>query len=288
MANFIRQLALVSESKTIDLPELTRVAAALDKQATRDFAPIWGINSSIHAFERLEDVPLGYWPMVVQDNIGFQGAAGIHLDKDGQPYALITSGEGWELTASHETLEMLADPFGNRVIAGPSIMPKQGKEKKQGRVSYLVEVSDPSEAADFAYHVNDIMVSDFYTPSYFDPVKAVGVRYSFTGAITEPRQVLKGGYLSWHEPVSDHWFQATFFGAELEFVDIGVIDASKGSLRSQIDKSTYERMRNAMKPAKAMLTAGKARMSGSEESSGARAKSLHGQIASLVKKARKA
>ena len=55
MANFIRQLALVSESKKIKLAEVTRVAAALDKQATRDFAPIWGINSSIHAFARLEE-----------------------------------------------------------------------------------------------------------------------------------------------------------------------------------------------------------------------------------------
>jgi hypothetical protein len=281
MANFIQQLALVSESKEVDLAQITRVAAALDKQATRDFAPIWGINSSIHAFERLEDVPLGYWPMIVQDDIGFEGAAGIHLDKDGQPYALITSGEGWSLTASHETLEMLADPFGNRVIAGPSIKPKQG------RVSYLVEVSDPSEAAELAYTVNDILVSDFYTPSYFDPMKAAGVRYSFTGAITEPREVLKGGYLSWHEPVSDHWFQATFFGAKLDFVDLGVIDASQGSLRSQIDKATYVRMRNAMKPGKAALTTVARRISKSDESSGARAKSLHSQIASLVNEARK-
>jgi len=287
MANFIRQLALVSESKKIKLAEVTRVAAALDKQATRDFAPIWGINSSIHAFARLEDVPLGYWPVIIQDNIGVQGAAGIHLDKYGQPYALITSSEQWSLTASHETLEMLADPFGNRVIAGPSIMPKQPRHKKQGRVSYLVEVSDPSEAVEFAYTVNDILVSDFYTPSYFDPMKAPGVRYSFTGAITEPRQVLKGGYLSWHEPVSDHWFQATFFGTELEFIDIGVIDGSQGSLRSQVDKKTYERMQAAMQPGKAALTAIKARSSSGDESSNARARSLHGQIATLVKKAHK-
>jgi hypothetical protein len=281
MANFIRQLALVSESKSIDLAEITRVAAALDKQGTRDFAPIWEVNSSIHAFERLEDVPLGYWPMIVQDDIGFEGAAGIHLDKDGQPYALITSGDGWSLTASHETLEMLADPFGNRVVAGPSIM------KGQGRVNYLVEVSDPSEAAEFAYTVNDILVSDFYTPSYFDPVKAAGVRYSFTGAITEPREVLKGGYLSWHEPVSDHWFQATFFGAKLAFRDIGVIDASKGSLRSQVDKYTFDEPRKFMQPKKPALMAMARPIAGNDKSSGARAKSLRSQIASLVKEARK-
>jgi hypothetical protein len=73
MPNLIQQVALVSESKSIDLPEVTRVAAALDKQATRDFGPIWGVNSSIHAFASLEEVPLGYWPMIIQDDIGFQG-----------------------------------------------------------------------------------------------------------------------------------------------------------------------------------------------------------------------
>ena len=111
MANFIRQLALVSESREIDLAAVTRVAAALDKQATRDFAPIWGINSSIHAFERLEDVPLGYWPVIVMDDIHTAGAAGVHQDKNGQPYALVEASDSWSLTASHESLEMLTDPF---------------------------------------------------------------------------------------------------------------------------------------------------------------------------------
>jgi hypothetical protein len=219
--------------------------------------------------------------MIVQEDIGVKDAAGIHLDKDGQPYALISAGNSWSLTASHETLEMLADPFGNRVIAGPSLI------KKQGRVSYLVEVSDPSEAAEFAYTINDILVSDFYTPSYFDPVTATGVRYSFTGAITEPRQVLKDGYLSWHEPVSDHWFQANFFGAKLEFEDIGLIDASKGSLRSQIDARTLHHMADAVKPKKAALTALAARVSRADNASTARARSLRNQITSVVKGAAK-
>jgi hypothetical protein len=282
MPNLIQQVALVSESKSIDLPEVTRVAAALDKQATRDFGPIWGVNSSIHAFASLEEVPLGYWPMIIKDDIGFQGAAGIHLDKDGQPFALITSGDEWALTASHETLEMLADPFGNRTIAGPSIKPGQG------RVSFLVEVSDPSESAEFAYSVNDIVVSDFYTSAYFDPVKATGVRYSFTGAITEPRQVLKGGYLSWQEPVSGHWFQASFFGAKLEFKDLGPIDASKGSLRSQIDAMPMDLSLKVLKPKKAALTAAAKRSTRGSDSSKARAESLKGQIASLVKAAKPA
>src|SRR5262249_5129414 len=115
-----------------------------------------------------------------------------------------------------------------------------------------------------------------------------GVRYSFTGAITEPRQVLKGGYLSWHEPVSDHWFQASFFGAAIAFRDLGPIDSSKGSLRSQIDAMTMNQTLNVLKPKKAALTAATKRSSLGNDSSKARAESLKTQIASLVKKAKSA
>ena len=100
---------------------------------------------------------------------------------------------------------MLVDPFGDRLVAGDSPKPDQG------RVLFLVEVSDPSEAADFGYSVNGVLMSDFYTPRFFDPTVSHGVRYSFTDAISEPRQVLRGGYLSWLEPVSDHWWQEIWF-----------------------------------------------------------------------------
>jgi len=57
-----------------------------------------------------------------------KGAAGVHLDRNGQPFALVEYGQGWwSLTASHETLEMLADPWGNRLIAGNSPKPDQGR-----------------------------------------------------------------------------------------------------------------------------------------------------------------
>lgn len=196
---------------------------------------MWEISATVDSFAKLEDVPLGYWPLIVMDNIGVD-AAGVHEDKDGQPFALISASaklDDWSLTASHEMLEMLVDPFGNRLVAADS--PKEG----QGRVSILVEVSDPSEAADFAYTVNGILVSDFYTPSYFDPVAASGVRYSYTGAITEPRQVLRGGYLSWLDSTTNHWWQETWFdGDQPAFRDIGPIDQKAGNVRSQIDRLT--------------------------------------------------
>ena len=170
--------------------------------------------------------------MIVRDDIGFPGAAGIHLDANKQPFALIQHSNSWSLTASHEAVEMMVDPFGDRLIAGPSL------KEDQGRVEYLVEVADPSEAAEFGYTINGILMSDFYGPRFFDPMKADGTRYSFTGAITEPRQVLRGGYISWLEPRSEHWWQLLHFEAEPEFRDLGRLDPASQSIRSFIDSHT--------------------------------------------------
>jgi len=237
MAALIRQLALVSESKMVPHGDVLKVSAALQKQATRDLGPIWDIAATVDAFEKLEDVPVGYWAMRIMDDIQVDGAAGIHEDENGQPFALITASSSldtWSLTASHEAFEMLVDPFGNRVIAGDSPKPDQG------RASFLVEVCDPSEAADYAYSVHGILVSDFYTPNYFDPVKAAGVNFSYTGALTEPRQVLPGGYLSWQDAASGHWWQEVWFGTDQpEFRDLGVIDQkANGNVRAVIDRGT--------------------------------------------------
>jgi hypothetical protein len=109
----------------------------------------------------------------------------------------------------------------------------------QGRVQILVEACDPSEAAEFAYTVNGILVSDFYSSRYFDPLVAPGVRYSFTGALQEPRQVLRGGYLSWVDPGTDSWWQETWFtGNAPSFRELGKLSAENGSFRSQIDRMT--------------------------------------------------
>jgi hypothetical protein len=284
MDTIIQQLALVSESKLVGIGDVMRVAAALQKQASRDLAPIWNISATVDAFEKLEDVPIGYWPMIVKDNIGFPGAAGIHLDKDRQPFALITSAadlDSWSLTASHETLEMLVDPFGDRLIAGDS--PKEG----QGRVSFLVEVGDPSEAAEFAYTCNGILVSDFYTPQFFDPIVSSSVRYSFTGAITEPRQVLSGGYLSWVDSTTGHWWQEIWFGgAESQFRDIGPLDATAGSLRSQIDRMTMAETAKAVSAGRTVASAAGLTSAAAKRSTTSKAAMWRAQIDSIVGQAK--
>lgn len=236
----VTQLALVSETTHITPSRLNRVAAALQKQAIRDFAPVWQIPASVDAFDKLSDVPVGYWPLIVRDDIGQPGAAGVHLDKNGQPFSLIEYSDSWSLTASHEMLEMLLDPWGNRLVAGRSPKPDQGV------VEFLVEAADPSEDPEDGYTINGLLVSDFLTPHFYDPVAAPGVRYSFTGKLDGPRKVIKGGYLSWREPVTDHWWQQTWFeGDQPTFRDLGRMTDRTGSLRSAIDARTRTNSRIA-------------------------------------------
>ncbi len=194
-------VALVSRINKLDFAELSVVSAALQKQVLRDFAPVWGIEATVDAFAQLDDVPSDYWVVTVEKFNGTGGFAGIHGDQNFQPFARVAYSNVWSLTASHEVLEMLSDPFRNRLIAG-ALVEDQGR-----RVDYLVEICDPCQDPSGSYTVNGVMVSNFVTQEYFDPVTSPGVRYSFTGQITTPHAVAPGGCLTWHDPVSGQWFQ---------------------------------------------------------------------------------
>lgn len=229
-------LALVSEVPDVELSELNRVAAAIQKQIIRDFAPIWNLEAGITAFARPQEVPVDYWIVTLCYSV--PDGSGGHRDADGRPAAFVEWTDDWSLTASHEVLEMLADPWGKRLVAGPSLKPDQG------RVEYLVEVADPCQSPDYAYTVNGEMVSDFYTPQFFDPVAADGVRYSFSGKITGPRQILPGGYISWFDSASQHWWQQQWYdGTKPNFVDCGELSPEM-SFRAQIDARMLKFRRN--------------------------------------------
>lgn len=229
----INHVALVSLSKKITAADLAQTAAAIQKQVTRDLGPLWDISATVDSFPDLKSIPPDYWPVIITENIKDPGAAGYHNDKNNQPYSLVEADDSWQLTCSHETLEMLVDPYGNKTAAAGSPDPSQGK------VNFLVEVCDPCEDASFAYSINGILVSDFYTPNFFDPQQIPGVRYSYTGAITKPVEVLKNGYLSWLDPVSKQWYQSTFFkGANAIIQPMQGMASNRHSLRSQVDRLT--------------------------------------------------
>jgi hypothetical protein len=280
-------VALVADGAPAEPSQLTLVAAALSKQVLRDFGPIWSVDATVDAFVKLEDVPVDYWPIIVQKNV--QGALGYHEDENGQPFAVVEFAPDWSLTASHECLEMLADPYGRRLRAGN--LPEQAVAAgvKRGRVEFLVEVCDPSEDGKFSYGINGFAVSDFYTPHYFDPVKAPGVRYSFTGAVEAPRTVLSGGYLSWRNPVDAHWLQLRMFPDNLSRKVPHVVDltdetvfaelAVRTNLRAAVDRVTPRQPITAALRQRGRL--GRRVPAGAESAQAARAAALRAEIDAL-------
>ena len=93
-----QHIAIVPEVAGINPSELARVSAALQKQIIRDLAPIWQVTATVDAFPHLEDVPVGYWPIIIA--FGELGSdEGVHSDRKGQPYGLVEISPSWSLTS---------------------------------------------------------------------------------------------------------------------------------------------------------------------------------------------
>ncbi|HUA21088.1 MAG TPA: hypothetical protein VMB25_20210 [Bryobacteraceae bacterium] len=282
MNSLPHQVALVSDTTSVSFSDVSVVAAALQKQASRDFGPIWQVNATVNAFESLESVPVDYWPVILRDDIDSPGAAGFHTDDNGQPFSLVQADDTWPITASHETLEMLADPFGNRTIAGAPPPQASGAAAGLHRVLYLVEVCDPCEDGRFGYGVNGQHLSDFITPHYYDPNGSAGIQYSFRGSITAPHTVQEAGYVSFGNPVNNHWFQVIVSGGKAEMRNLGALNRNGRSLRETIDDQVRNIRRKDHYRTRKPLAAKAARASSAmAESSGARAKALRGFIEKL-------
>jgi hypothetical protein len=245
-------VAIVSLTRDIPSRNVLQAAAAVQKQITRDFTPFWGLGATVDPFEDLGSVPSDYHPVVLFGDpdelvgrlevaVGEQVAAalvddferermsGLHLNAfTRQPFALVAADESWSVVLSHEVLEMIADPYGNRLVAAASPL-----DRRQ-RVKYLLEICDPCQA--MWYPVNGVPVSDFYTPRYFDPVAVGQTRYSFTGAIERPQQILEGGYVSWIDPEDSGLYRLDAGAREPELVaDLMQLARSTAPLRTVID-----------------------------------------------------
>jgi hypothetical protein len=247
-----QHIATVSLTRDVSIGSLLQATAALQKQITRDFTPIWGVPATVDAFEDLLTIPTDYYPVILftdlrelaqqlEPLIGGQPAArlldafdrgrfgGIHLNSlTRQPLALVSAADVWTVVLSHEVLELLADPYGNHLVAGSH------PTDRSRRVNYLVEICDPCQA--IWYPVNGVPLTDFYTPRYFDPVGVDGVRYSFTGTLPGPLEVLENGYVTFLDPRDGALHQ--YHGGDtepIELVGADVLSSTSAPLRTVVD-----------------------------------------------------
>lgn len=224
------QIALISLSSLVPFDRVQIIAAALQIQLDRDFTPIWGRSATVVAYARVSDPPKDSWQIVIQDDINEPGAAGFHTTYHGQPYALIQAEGEVSVTCSHELIEMMVDPYGNRMIPASMVDPANPQGE---RVQLLAEACDPCE--EITYEINGVNVSDFLRPEYYDAEGHPDTPYTFCNSIPIPHGMLRGGYLSFVG--SDGvWRQIDWFGDQIETVELGFISVKSGStLRRQMD-----------------------------------------------------
>jgi hypothetical protein len=243
------QVGLADKTGEISADLLQAAAAALNIQVTRDLTQFWTVQASVTHLPNPKKIPAGVWPVFIVKSLP-PGEGGFHMDKHNQPYAEIigsSKSDEWTIDASHEILEMLVDPYGNRLQNSTSIEIADGKiVDGTGEFAYLVEACDPCEADNYSYAIQGVAVSDFITPHFYDPVTTPGTRYSFTGAIQAPRQILPGGYISWVNQEADQVQQLLYVDPSQPptINNLGPIPAGM-SLRVWIDNEMAKKTGNA-------------------------------------------
>jgi hypothetical protein len=213
--------------------DLQPVAAALTKQIASDFGPAWSIAATVDV-AAAGAVPDDAWTITVLDGLDDSDEPGYHRSANGRPYAKVLSDADWRLTVGHECLEMLVDPSGDRRIAGPRLPPEQGT------VDYLLEVCDPCQDQACAYAIDGVPVSDFILPGYYDEPASSAGRYSFNHAITSPRGIAAGGYLSWFTADGHVWQTEAGSDRQLTTIEYDVINPTVAA-RQQVDQLARQR-----------------------------------------------
>jgi hypothetical protein len=117
------QISVINESTVLTDADVIPVVSALQQQVTNDFRPAWGLDAELTMIPQGQQAPAGTWWLVILDDSDQAGALGYHdLTPDGLPIGKVFAasdlkfGTSWSVTASHELLEMLADPNINLTV----------------------------------------------------------------------------------------------------------------------------------------------------------------------------
>lgn len=199
-------VCVVNQSTVVSDQDVYDLCLALDKQALYHFEPHWNASASFWQWPKTRDLPDQAWALIIADDSDQVGALGYHeTTHSGQPIGYVFAktdqqyGLSWTVTASHEALEMLGDPYANLAA------------QVDDQMFLAYETADAVEADELGYkiHVNtgrDVLVSDFVFPNWFEP-GSTGP-WDYKGHLTRSLQILKGGYIGAWTPQKG-WYQET-------------------------------------------------------------------------------
>jgi hypothetical protein len=200
-------IAILNQSTLVSDTDAATMTQAVASQVRLDAAPLWDrAPAAVVFYSDPAAVPAAAHGIAIVDTIQNQpqGVLGFHTEDLGGKLwgvvaakpeldngAQVTSGD-WSVSSvlSHEVLEMFVDPNCN-------LWANDGK-----RSAYSFEVCDPVEAP--SYTVSGVSVSNFVTPSWFDPLAAANAKFDKLGLLTAPFSILKGGYVVYESAGKEH------------------------------------------------------------------------------------
>ncbi len=229
---------VVNESTVLSDLQVQSAIPSLQTQVRRDFAPPWGIDADVSFVPRGMNPDQGAWVLAILDNSDQANALGYHeLSSSGTPLGKVFAGSdiqlglGWTISASHELLEMLADPYIDLTVFVQNDSTTSG-------VIYAYEVCDACEADPLAYDIDGMKVTDFVYPTWFESLGVGGgVQFDYQKRITKPFQILPGGYIAAFDVTSGSgWKQLTASAHGMKSIEL-----EEGGMR--VDSRVARRMK---------------------------------------------
>ena len=212
------KISILNASQVLKDSQVQAVIPALQTQVSKDFAPAWGIDADLIFVPKGSRPEPDSWWIALLDDSDQAGALGYHdVTPEGLPIGKVFAGSDmkygyqWTVTASHECLEMLADPEINLTVFVQT--------DANGGKLYAYEVCDACEADQFGYKINGVLVSDFVYPSWFEGFRKPGsTQFDYGKRIGKPFQLLKGGYIGVYDIKSGTgWHQVTAEGSVYKY-----------------------------------------------------------------------
>ncbi len=191
-------IAILNQSTLVSNGDAATMTEAVATQVRLDAAPLWDRSpAAVVLYTDPAAVPATAHGIAIVDTIQNQpqGVLGFHTeDQGGKLWGVVaakpeldnggkvTTGD-WSVSSvlSHEVLEMFIDPNCN-------LWANDGKGS-----AYSFEVCDPVEAP--TYTVSGVSVSNFVTPSWFDPLAPATAQFDKLGQLNSAFSIVKGGYV---------------------------------------------------------------------------------------------
>lgn len=243
------QVAVINQTSSLADENVASGVAALQKQISEDFAPVWHVDARLRLVTKecaAEHHPEA-WGLILLDKEEDARQLGYHdLTSSGLPLSQVfvsrvRQGQDWTHAASHELLEMLADPDINlAAYSHPDALTQ---------FMYAREICDQCAPYEDGYDVHERRVSDFVFPAWFQPDAlthfknpTTRTRFDERGLIKSPFELRPGGYIGVFDMSIGAWRILTSSGETTgadEPADLGSRTERRSTARNRWLTSDY-------------------------------------------------